>query len=143
MSVEPKELCRSFMEEVLSGGELDRIDEFVSADVVEHEEVPGQPPGRDGVRAFLEMTHAAFPDFRVEIEQLLAEGDTVVIRSRFLGTHEGEFMGIPATGREMDMAVIDILRVADDKIVEHWGITDTMAMMEQLGAIDAAPPASA
>jgi steroid delta-isomerase-like uncharacterized protein len=142
MSVEPKELCRSFMEEVLSGGELDRIDEFVSADVIEHEEMPDQPPGRDGVRALFEMTHAAFPDFRVEIEQLLAEGDTVVIRSRFLGTHEGEFMGIPATGREMDMAVIDILRVADDKIVEHWGITDTMAMMEQLGAIEG-PPAAA
>lgn len=142
MSTEPKELCRSFMEEVVSGGDLDRIDEFISADVIEHEEVPGQPPGRDGVRAFFEMTHSAFPDFRVEIEQLLAEGDTVVIHSRFLGTHEGEFMGIPATGRAMDMAVIDIVRVADGKIIEHWGISDTMALMQRLGAIEG-PPAPA
>lgn len=142
MSTEPKELCRSFTEEVVSGGELDRIDEFISADLIEHEEVPGQPTGRDGVRAFFEMTHSAFPDFRVEIEQLLADGDTVVIHSRFLGTHEGEFMGIPATGREMDMGVIDILRVADGKIVEHWGISDTMALMQQLGAIEG-PPATA
>ncbi len=68
---------------------------------------------------------------------MIAEGDKVVIRQTWSGTHKGEFMGIPATGRRVSIAVIDIIRVADGRFVEHWGQLDMMGMMQQLGAIPA------
>jgi predicted ester cyclase len=82
------------------------------------------------------MYISAFPDMRMEPQDVISDGDKVAVRVRVTGTNEGEFMGMPATGKSVDVQLIDILRLADDGLVhEHWGVTDTLALMQQLGAI--------
>ncbi len=78
------------------------------------------------------MMHAAFPDFRVDVHEMLQEGDKVVARITMAGTHRGEFMGMPATGNQFAIDAIDILQFRDDKAIAHWGVMDRAAMMEQL-----------
>jgi predicted ester cyclase len=87
------------------------------------------------VKQFFASFRSAFPDARMDPEHLLADGDFVVGHLRVTGTHQGEFLGVPATGRQVDFPAIDIVRFRDGKGVEHWGVTDVMTMMEQLGAI--------
>mgnify|MGYP000042996987 CR=1 FL=1 len=119
---------------VFSKGEFDLIDELLADDFVEHEELPpGIPPGKEAPRALMTMMRAAFPDFHAAIEELLEDGEKVIVRARFSGTHQGEFMGIPGTGKRFDIAVIDIIEFRGDKAVAHWGVMDNAAMMEQLG----------
>jgi steroid delta-isomerase-like uncharacterized protein len=133
-----KALARQMMEEVFNQGNLSRVDEFLAPDFVEREELPpGVPPGREGVKQLTAMLHSAFPDFKVTIDDLVAEGDKVVIRQTWTGTHRGEFMGIPPTGRSVSFQVIDMIRIAGGKCVEHWGLMDSMSLMQQLGAIPA------
>jgi steroid delta-isomerase-like uncharacterized protein len=135
-----KALMRRAYEELFSQGDLDMIDEFLADDFVEHEELPpGIPPGKDAPRALVTMMRGAFPDFRATVEEMLEDGDKVISRVRFSGTHEGEFMGIPATGKKFDIAVIDIVEFRDGKGVAHWGVMDTAGMMQQLGV--GGPPA--
>lgn len=86
------------------------------------------------------MYRAAFPDLRMEPQDVLASGDKVVARARATGTNQGEFMGMPATGRSVDVQLIDIIRFGDDGLArEHWGVFDALGMMQQLGAIPALP----
>ena len=88
------------------------------------------------------MYRAAFPDLRMDPEDVLASGDKVVARVRATGTHQGEFMGMPSTGKSIDVQLIDILRFDDDGLArEHWGVVDLMAMMQQLGVVPEGPPA--
>jgi len=104
--------------------------------------LPGLAPTKAGVKAFFRMYIAAFPDLRMDAEDVLTSGDKVVARSRATGTHQGEFMGIPATGKAVDVQLIDIIRFGDDGLAyEHWGVFDTMTMMQQLGAVPEGPPA--
>jgi predicted ester cyclase len=111
------------------------IDEVVHDDFVEHEALPpGIPNGKEAPRVLFSMMLAAFPDFRYNVEEILQDGNKVVIRGRFTGTHDGgEFMGIPPTGNRFDAAVIDIMEYAGDKLIGHWGVLDNAAMMQQLG----------
>ena len=83
------------------------------------------------------MLRSGIPDFKATIDDVVAEGDRVVIRMTFRGTQTGEFMGMPPTGKSISVGVIDIFRIAGGKIVEHWGQMDSMGMMQQLGAIPA------
>lgn len=119
----------------LNQGNLDVIDEVVHDDFVEHEALPpGIPNGKEAPRVLFSMMLAAFPDFRYNVEEMLQDGNKVVIRGRFTGTHDGvEFMGIPPTGNGFDAAVIDIMEYAGDKLIGHWGVMDNAAMMQQLG----------
>ena len=127
-------------EEVFSQGDLGLIDELLADDFVEHEELPpGVPQGKGAPRAMMTMMRGAFPDFHARVEELLEDGDKVIARVRFSGTHRGEFMGIPATGKRFDIAVIDIIEFRDGKGVAHWGVMDMAGMMEQLGV--GGPPA--
>ena len=88
------------------------------------------------------MYRVAFPDLRMDPEDVLASGDKVVARVRATGTHEGEFMGMPATGKSVDVQLIDIMRFSEDGLVrEHWGVVDMLAMMQQLGVVPEGPPA--
>ena len=108
------------------------IDELVVPDVVEHEELPpGIPAGREGVKLFFTMLRGAFPDIKATIGDIIAEGDKVAARSTWSGTHKGELMGIPPTDKSVSFGVIDIIRIAGGKFVEHWGQTDEMGMMQQ------------
>ena len=125
----------------LSAGDVDGFGDLVADDFVEHEASPGLEPTKEGVKAFFRMYIAAFPDLRMEPEDVLPSGDKVVARTRGTGTHRGEFMGMAATGRRIDVELIDIMRFRDDGLVqEHWGVFDALKMMQQLGAIPEAPP---
>jgi steroid delta-isomerase-like uncharacterized protein len=126
----------------LSSGDIDGFGEGLADDFVEHEETPGLAPTKDGVLEFFRMQLAGFPDLRMNHQDLLVSDDKVVIRSKLTGTHQGELMGIPATGRSIDVSLIDIIRFGDDGLAhEHWGVIDSMTMMQQLGVIPAGPPA--
>jgi steroid delta-isomerase-like uncharacterized protein len=133
-----KALFRRMVEEIFNRGDMSLVDEFLAPDFVEHEELPpGIPPGREGVKQLTAMFRSAFPDFKATIDDMIAEGDKVVVRMTWRGTHKGEFMGIPPTGKSVSFGVIDIVRFAGDKFAEHWGLMDSMSMMQQLGAVPA------
>ena len=128
--------------ELISAGDIDGFGDHVAENFVEHEEVPGLERSKRGVMEMFRMYRAAFPDLRMEAEDVLVSGDKVVARVRATGTHEGEFMGMPATGKSVDVQLIDIIRFGDDGLAhEHWGVFDALAMMQQLGAIPAPAPA--
>ncbi len=121
--------------DLLSAHDIDAFGELLADDFVEHEDLPGGAPNREGVKGFFRMQLAAFPDFAMVVDDIVDGGDKLVVRGRFTGTHEGEFMGMPATGRAVDVPLIDIMRVEDDGLIhEHWGVFDAMGMMRQLGA---------
>jgi predicted ester cyclase len=106
----------------------------------DHSRPPGIATGPDGVR--FDLFRGAFSEFRAEIDEQVAEGDLVITRKRFHGTHEGDFLGIPPTGRDVEMAVIDIVRVRDGRIAEHWNVFDRPGLLEHLGALPAAAGAA-
>jgi steroid delta-isomerase-like uncharacterized protein len=132
MSEANKALARELYDK-LSAGDLSVIDRQFADNLVDHEELPGLPNTRQGVRQFFEIFRGAFPDLRMSAEDIIAEGDKVVVRAQMQGTQRGEFMGIPATGKRIDLPVIDIMRVQDGKFIEHWGAMDSGMMMQQLG----------
>lgn len=100
------------------------------------------PPTRAGVLQCFQMLLAAFPDVRMVPQDVIASGDKAVARVRVTGTHRGPFMGMPATGKRVEVELIDIIRFGDDgRAREHWGVVDQLAMMQQLGAIPAGPQA--
>ncbi len=119
--------------ECFNSRDADAIEELMHDDFVEHEEVPGMPTDKKAPRAFMEMWAPAFPDFRMNVVEMLRDGDKVITRGRMTGTHEGEFMGMAATGKSFDVGFIDIVEFRDGKAIAHWGVTDAAAMMEQLG----------
>lgn len=121
--------------ELINAGDIDAFGDLLADDFVEHEELPGGAPTKQGVKDFFRMQIAAFPDMAMTPQDVIDGGDKVVARVRFTGTHRGEFMGIPPTGRSVDVQLIDIIRCEDDGLAhEHWGVFDAMAMMQQLGA---------
>ena len=126
-----KELARRFLDRI-NAGDLPAIDNLVSDDFVEHEEIPGLEPTKAGLRQMFEMIHTGLEDAKFEVDDLIAEGDTASARSRLTGTHRAEFMGIPATGRTISVGVSDYLRFDNGLLVEHWGVMDTGALMQQL-----------
>jgi steroid delta-isomerase-like uncharacterized protein len=132
---ENKAAERRLIEEVWNEHNPGAVDEFVAPDVVEHDPILGLGPGREGFRQALEMLFSAFPDVQITIEDLLAEGDKVVERWTGRATQRGEFMGIPATNKEVTVAGIDIYRYAGGKRVETWRQWDTLGMMQQLGVV--------
>jgi steroid delta-isomerase-like uncharacterized protein len=134
---ENKEIVRQFWG-VWEEGNLGLVDELVGLDYVNHSPgMPNQPEGPEGIKAVVSMFRAGMPDLRVVIEDVIAEGDKVMMRYRIEGTHEGELFGVPPTGRRVSIESITVERVSGRKIREHWRVTDTLDMMQQLGAIPA------
>ena len=130
-----KALLRRFYEELWSQGDLKAIPELVAEDFVDHHLLPGAPPGREGLAALITTWRRAFPDMSETCEDLIAEGDKVVGRFTMRGTHKGEFMGVPPTGKRVTMSGIDILRVAGGKIAEFWYGEHLLELMQQLGVV--------
>ena len=141
--MEPKEVVRRFVDEYQSGGDERAFDELIHPDLLDHTRPPGIAPGALGVRQQFDGFRASFSGFRATILDQLAEGDKVVTRKLFTGTHDGPFQGVAPTGREVEIHVIDIVRVAGDQIVEHWGLVDRLGVLAQLGAVPEAPAAAA
>ena len=130
-------LMNRIYDEAINQGKMDVFDELVSPDVVEHEQLPGFEPNREGVKQYFQMMHNAFPDLHFQVDDIFAAGDKVVARITVQGTQQGEFMDMQPTGKKIAVKGIDIVRFANGKLVEHWGVTDAMSMMQQLGTIPA------
>jgi steroid delta-isomerase-like uncharacterized protein len=128
-----KALLGKFYTEAVNQGNLDMIDEMLAEDFVEHEPIPGMEPGREGVKQWFTHLRTAFPDLKFDVKFMLSDEDMVAAYITMSGTQKGEFMGSPAKGKSFAADIIDIVRFKDGKAVEHWGVTDAMAMMEQLG----------
>ena len=135
MSEENKAIVRRFIDEVINKGDLGVIDELVSPSMVDHSAPPGLPSGPEGTKQMLTMFRTAFPDLNGTLQGLLAEGDKVAVRYTTRGTHQGDFTGIAATGKQVTIEGIEIDRIEDGKVVEHWESMDMMALMQQLGAV--------
>lgn len=125
----------------LNAGDLDAFGAMLDDNMIEHEATPpGVPQNKEGVLQFFSMFRSAFSDLRMDVEDVATGGDKVWMRVRITGTNDGEFMGLPSTGKSVDFEGIDIVRMNDaGKCVEHWGVTDTMSMMQQLGLAPEAP----
>jgi uncharacterized protein (TIGR02246 family) len=132
MAARNKALARRYWDEVVNQGKVGVLDEIFAADYVQHH--VGVPPGLAGIKAFVNMMSAAFPDQHATIEDILVEGDRVMTRTTVRATHTGPFRDIAPTGRPVSVEVIDIWRVEDGKLKEHWGVFDNLAFLRQLGA---------
>ena len=144
MSEENKAVVRRFLEEVWNNGNLDVIDELISEDHVNHDPAQaGSPGGREGMRAFVQMYRSAYPDTHIEMGELVAEGDLVAGPWTATGTHRGELMGIPPTGRSITVTGMGMDRVRNGQIVESWANYDSLGMLTQIGAIPAPEGATA
>ena len=134
---EIKAIARRYIE-LFNQGDFERLNEVVAADLVDHYPSPGQVPGREGLKQILAGFRSSFPDVQVTIEDIVAEGDTVVLRCVGRGTHKGEFMGMAPTGKQWTVPVIAIYRVVGGKITDRWNLADWLGMLQQLGALPAA-----
>jgi steroid delta-isomerase-like uncharacterized protein len=141
MSEQNRQLVRQLNEEYHNQG---RVHEVIQArfapEFVNHSAPPGLPPTRDGNETFSMAFRQAFPDYRITIHDVIVEGDKVVTRKTFTGTHRGDWMGVPASGRAVSFGAIDIVRIADGKVVEHWAEFDMLTLLQQIGALPTARP---
>jgi steroid delta-isomerase-like uncharacterized protein len=123
-------------DEVLNNRRLELLDELVRPDYLEHDPLPGQSEGLQGIRDRFSMLIAAL-DPKFTVEDVIAEGDRVVVRWTNSGTHVGEFLGAPATGRSFSVPGIDIYRLEDGMLAEHWHVVDVYGHLIQLGLLPA------
>jgi steroid delta-isomerase-like uncharacterized protein len=135
-------LIQEFYDEMLTNGNLEKLDDLVTDDGGDHEEgFPGQPEGKEGVAFFVKTMREAFSDIKATVGVSVDSGDMACAQVTITGRHTGEFMGVPASDRSFEIQCMDIVRFEDGKCAEHWGVTDNMSLMMQLGAIP--EPASA
>ena len=130
-----KRLVRQFVEEAQTRHNLGAIDQYMAPEFVDHSVPPGLPPDREGVKMQFSMFFSAFPDLHAVIHDQVADDEKVVTRKTLSGTHQGEFMGLPPSGKPVDIAVIDILSVRDGKITDHWNNVDQLGLLRQVGAL--------
>ena len=134
MSSQNKAIARRIFEEMETQGNLNVANGIFSSDFVGHMPT-GDMHGPASIKQFATSLQTGFPDLRSTVEDQVAEGDRVVTRFRARGTHQGEFMGVPASGNQMDISGIIVSRFANGKIVEQWGIPDLLSLMQQIGAV--------
>jgi len=123
-------------EKVWNNGDSDgnAVEKFYAPDVVIHSAAPGWPTGIDGVRATINMMRSGISGFELGIQFMLADGDKVAVHWTIKGTHSGELMGVPATGKPIDFHGVSVVRIEDGKVAEIWGASDGLGLMQQLGA---------
>jgi steroid delta-isomerase-like uncharacterized protein len=134
---ENKAIARRFIQEVFVDGNEAAADELAAPDFLPHS-WGKMPAGVDALKAAQRRVSAGLADSRMDLEDVIAEGDKVVVRLTSHGRHTGEFMGMPPTGKEYAISEIHIFRIADGKVAEHWRDADMLGMMQQLGAMDGA-----
>jgi steroid delta-isomerase-like uncharacterized protein len=130
-----KSVIRTFIEDVINQGRLERADDIVIGDFVELDPLPGQAQGREGLKEVIRQMRSAFPDICWMVDEMLAEGDKVFTRFTWSGTHEGAFLGVPATGRRITVKGMVIDRLVAGKMADSRILMDTLGMMQQLGAL--------
>jgi len=136
-----KAVVRRNTEEVQGQGRFDVFDELFADAFIDHTTQPGTTPDKAGVRRLYTYLREAFQDFHAEIHWQRADGDTVTTYKTYYGTHEGEFLGIAPTHRKIHFETVDVMRVQNGKITDHWGVGNLLLLMQQIGGW--APPASA
>ena len=134
MTNDPKNVVGKLYE-AFNAGDLRTLDALLADAFVEHEGTPGIPPTKEGLKQFVSMLRRAFPDALFQVADIAAEGDKVWARVVVTGTQRGEYFGIPPTGKSIRIEVFDICRIARHQIVEHWGLSDQMGLMRQLGVL--------
>ena len=135
MSTEANKALVRRYREIHNSSNLAALDEIVATDLNSHSGLPGLPAGREGGKLAHQGVLASFPDGHVTTDDLIAEGDRVVERFTFSGTHQAPFMGVPATGKRVTVTGMSVFRIADGKIAEHWGENDAMGLLMQLGVL--------
>lgn len=135
MSIEENKVIVRRYQEIYNSNNLDALTEVVSEDLLTPKIMPGIPSGLEGAKAAHQIMLAGFHDYETIIDDLIAEGDKVVARITMRGTHTGAFIGIPATGKYVVFTGIYIARIANGKIVEHWGEEDGVSLLTQLGVL--------
>ncbi|CAN5797778.1 hypothetical protein BH23CHL2_BH23CHL2_36300 [soil metagenome] len=129
-----KELARRYYSELWDHGKLELAEELVALNHVDHNPpIPGRGGGREDVIHHIKVFREGFPDLRISIDELVAEGDRVVERVTMRGTHLGPFLGIAPTGKYVEVTGVNVCRIEDGKVAERWGMTDSMGMLQQLG----------
>ena len=131
---ENKEIVQRY-QEIYNSNDLDALAEVVSEDLLTPKIMSGIPAGIEGAKAAHRIMLAGFPDYETIIDDIFAEGDKVAVRITMRGTNTGSFMGIPATGKHVSFTGIYIARIANGKIVEHWGEEDGVSLLQQLGVL--------
>lgn len=130
-----KDLCAAWLDAVFNTKDLSAGAGYLAEDFVDENPFPGSTGDREGTLGTMGMLHQAFPDIRVDVVDSIEDGDKVLVRERFTGTHQGEFMGAPASGKSAMIESLDIMTIRDGKIVRHAGVFDAMGLMMQLGMI--------
>jgi len=138
---ENKAIMRHFFEEAVNRGNASLVDEVFSPDFINHDPTPGTRPDREGAKQYLAELRTAFPDLHGTIDQMIAEGDMVVIHASARGTHRGSLWGVRATGKRIEVRSVTIHRMVGGKVVERWHIPDRLSLMQQLGVISSTRPA--
>ncbi len=130
-----KDLVERVYDEAYSGGHVEVIDELLAPEYVNHQVFPGLPADREGLKLVIGSMRTAFPDLDIAIRDMRAEGDMVYVHATIQGTHLGPLSGIEATGKKVAFETMDSFRLVDGRQVEHWGVTDQLGLMVQIGAI--------
>ena len=135
MSVEQnKAISRRIPLEVFGQGRLDLVDEIIAPNIIDHmTSPPGVPQGRDGIKAIASALRTGFPDIKYTIDHQIGDGDFVASYVTVSGTHKGDIFGMAATGKHATWAEAHFVRVVDGKLAEHWGVSDQLGMLRQLG----------
>jgi steroid delta-isomerase-like uncharacterized protein len=134
-AAEAKAVVRRNTEKVQGQGDFALFDELFADDFVDHTPQPGTTPDKAGVRVLYGRLREAFPDFCPEIRWQSVEGDLVTTYKIYHGTHLGDFLGVPPTGRRIQFETVDAMRVRDGKIIEHWGVANLYSVLQQLGKL--------
>ena len=133
LSETAKAVVRRITEEVQGKGNFDVFDQLFADNFIDHTPQPGTTPDKAGVRKLYTYLRAAFPDFRAVIHWQLADADRVTTYKTYHGTHEGPFLGVPRTHRTIQFEAVDVMRVHDGKITDHWGVANLLSLMQQIG----------
>jgi steroid delta-isomerase-like uncharacterized protein len=134
MSEQNRALVRRIVDEAWNQGNLVVVDEVFAPDYQEHNPRPGQEPGIDGYKGGVAMLRTAFPDLSLDVHDVIAEGDRVAVLYTLHGTHDGELMGIPASGQRVSSDGMVFARFRDGRIIERWGVQDMLTLLQQIGA---------
>jgi predicted ester cyclase len=132
---EHKASLRRFTEDVINGRDWTAFDELVAPGCLDRSPFPGVSPDRNGLRASIEMLHAAFPDLRSELGGIIAEGDRAVYRGTLRGTHKSAFLGAEPSGKAFEIDETHIVRFAEGRWIEHWVEIDLLGLLKQIGAV--------
>jgi steroid delta-isomerase-like uncharacterized protein len=136
-----KAVVRRNTEEVQGRGNFDVFEQLFADDFLDHTPQPSSGTDKDSVRTLYRRLRAAFPDFHADIHWQTSDGELVTTYKTYHGTHKGPFLGVAPTGRKIHFETVDVMRVHNGKITEHWGVANLFSLMQQLGALPTATQA--